>query len=111
MDELTLLDWKRRVFALYAEVRAGQPRAAWERWRAVRDDLFRSHAQSPLLDRASFDGLPYFDYDPALRVLAAAAHQVKCQPLRGFLPDPRQMLELLDQPRKRFGEIRHGKTR
>ena len=70
MDELTLLDWKRRVFALYAEVRAGEPRAAWERWRAVRDDLFRSHAQSPLPDRASFDGLPYFDYDPALRVLA-----------------------------------------
>jgi uncharacterized protein (DUF1684 family) len=71
IDELTLMDWKRRVFALYAEVRAGEPRRAWERWRAVRDELFRSHPQSPLQDRASFDGLPYFDYDPALRVLAA----------------------------------------
>ena len=71
IDELTLMDWKRRVFALYAEVRAGEPRQAWERWRAVRDELFRSHPQSPLQDRASFGGLPYFEYDPALRVLAA----------------------------------------
>jgi uncharacterized protein len=71
IDELTLMDWKRRVFALYAEVRAGEPRQAWERWRAVRDELFRSHSQSPLQDRASFRGLPYFEYEPALRVLAA----------------------------------------
>jgi hypothetical protein len=71
IDELTLMDWKRRVFALYAEVRAGEPRQAWERWRAVRDELFRTHPQSPLQDRTAFGGLPYFDYDPALRVLAA----------------------------------------
>jgi uncharacterized protein (DUF1684 family) len=71
IDELTLMDWKRRVFALYAEVRADEPRQAWERWRAARDELFRSHPQSPLQDRASFRGLPYFEYEPALRVLAA----------------------------------------
>ncbi len=71
IDELTLMDWKRRVFALYAEVRVGEPGQAWERWRAVRDELFRSHPQSPLQDRASFGSLPYFEYDPALRVLAA----------------------------------------
>jgi uncharacterized protein len=71
VDELTLMDWKRRIFVLYAEVRAGEPRQAWERWRDVRDDLFRSHTQSPLPERASFTGLPYFDYDPALRLLAA----------------------------------------
>ena len=47
MDELTLMDWKRRIFALYAEVRAGEPRQAWERWRAVRNELFRTHPQSP----------------------------------------------------------------
>ena len=47
--ELELLDWKRRVFALYAEVRsAADPEAAWQRWRAARDDLFRTHPQSPL---------------------------------------------------------------
>jgi len=34
VDELTLLDWKRRIFALYAEVRAADdPESAWQRWR------------------------------------------------------------------------------
>jgi len=73
VDELTLLDWKRRIFALYAEVRASaDPQQAWRHWRAVRDDLFRTHPQSPLPagERASFAGLPYYDYDPSLRVLA-----------------------------------------
>jgi uncharacterized protein len=74
VDELTLLDWKRRIFALYAEVRApADPQQAWRHWCAVRDDLFRTHPQSPLPagERASFAGLPYYDYDPSLRVLAA----------------------------------------
>jgi hypothetical protein len=69
---MTLLDWKRRVFALYAEVRAERhPERGWSRWRDVRDELFRLHPQSPLpeAERSSFEGLRYFDYDPALRVL------------------------------------------
>jgi uncharacterized protein (DUF1684 family) len=67
-DELALLDWKRRVFELYAEVRATpEPEDAWRRWRAVRDELFREHPQSP---RPRHTGLAYFPYDPALRVLA-----------------------------------------
>jgi uncharacterized protein len=73
LAELDLLDWKRRVFELYAEVRrSDDPRAAWQRWRETRDDLFRSHPQSPLPPavRAAFAGVPYFDYDPSLRVLA-----------------------------------------
>jgi uncharacterized protein (DUF1684 family) len=73
LDELDLIDWKRRVFELYAEVRrTPDARAGWRRWREVRDELFRSHPQSPLPPeaRAAFRGLPYFDYDPALRVLA-----------------------------------------
>ena len=78
MDELTLLDWKRRIFALYAEIRAdAEPQRAWERWRGEREALFRSHPQSP-----SRDARPaYFDYDPALRVYASVepaerAHRV-----------------------------------
>ena len=48
-EELELLDWKRRVFALYADVRAAtEPEQGWRLWRAGRDDLFRSHPQSPL---------------------------------------------------------------
>jgi uncharacterized protein len=70
---LDLLDWKRRVFELYSAVRdSGDPKAAWDAWRAERDELFGSHPQSPLPKqrRASFPGLPYFAYDSEWRVLA-----------------------------------------
>ena len=41
-------------------------------WRRERDELFATHPQSPIPppDRSSFSGLPYFEYDPASRVLA-----------------------------------------
>jgi len=70
---LDLLDWKRRVLGLYAEVRAAQdPESGWHRWREVRDDLFANHRQSPLPEnaRSGFPGHPYFDYDAGQRVLA-----------------------------------------
>lgn len=73
MELLDLLDWRRRVFQLYSEVRnSSDPRAAWHRWRDVRDKLIREHPESPLPvdDRESFSGVPYFEYDPSLRVLA-----------------------------------------
>ena len=73
-ETLDLLDWKRRVFALYEEVRASNaPERAWEEWRAVRDELIRTHPQSPIRDRAAraaFPGPDYFPYHPAARVLA-----------------------------------------
>jgi uncharacterized protein len=67
---LDLLDYRRLVSALYAEVRSlleRDPRAAHRRWRAMRDELFRSHPQSalPSEERAAFRGLAYYDYDPA----------------------------------------------
>ena len=67
---LTLLDWRRRVFALYAEVRtSADPAEAHARWRAGRDALFATHPDSPLLPaaRSSFTGLPVAAYDPAWR--------------------------------------------
>jgi uncharacterized protein (DUF1684 family) len=69
---LELLDWKRRVFGLYAAVRTLPPESAWQLWRDTRDELFRSHPQSPLPPdrRASFGGLEYWPYDPGARVLA-----------------------------------------
>ncbi|MDP9295779.1 MAG: DUF1684 domain-containing protein [Actinomycetota bacterium] len=72
-ERLSLLDWRRWIFAIYEEIRSSSdPRRAWERWRAVRNGLFRAHPQSPLpqRDRAGFPGLSFFDYDPAMRVLA-----------------------------------------
>jgi uncharacterized protein len=67
---LAVADWRRRVFALYAEVRAASsPEAGHELWRRGRDDLFAHHPASPLLpdDRASFEGLDVAAYDPAWR--------------------------------------------
>ena len=86
MNELDLLDWRRRVFALYVEVRELPPRAGWERWRSIRDDLFRDHPQSP---RPGYGALDYFDYDPAWRFVAEAV-QVEPQTRRiaGSGPEP-----------------------
>jgi len=67
---LSLLDWRRSVTATYGRVRADtDPAHAWLAWRASRDALIAKHPDSPLLpeDRASFTGLPFAPYDPALR--------------------------------------------
>jgi uncharacterized protein (DUF1684 family) len=66
-DTLALLDWKRRVFALYAAIRSMEPESGWQLWRETRAELFRTHPQSP---RPGYSDLTYFDYDPAARVLA-----------------------------------------
>jgi uncharacterized protein (DUF1684 family) len=82
-DYLTLLDWKRTIFELYAAIRVEpRPEQAWERWRAVRDNLFVEHPQSPLDDarRRDFAGLDLYAYDTAFRTLAivepAPAHRL-----------------------------------
>jgi uncharacterized protein (DUF1684 family) len=65
-----VVDWRRRVFDLYAAVRAADdPRQAHDRWRRGRDDLFARHPASPLLaeDRSGFEGLPVAQYDPEWR--------------------------------------------
>ncbi|MFN2590916.1 MAG: DUF1684 domain-containing protein, partial [Actinomycetota bacterium] len=71
-DPFDLLDWKRRVAETYADVRAGDPPEAWHRWRQARDELFRTHPQSPVAAASAgrFPGLTYFDYDPSYRTLA-----------------------------------------
>jgi uncharacterized protein (DUF1684 family) len=46
--DLSLLDWRRRVADLYAAIRADDdPARAHELWRRTRDELFRTHPQSP----------------------------------------------------------------
>ena len=67
---LTLVDWRVRVSDLYARVRADDdPERAHAVWRATRDDLFRTHPQSPLPagDPLRETGLPYWPYDPYWR--------------------------------------------
>ena len=67
---LALLDWRRRVANLYAEVRA-EPDvvAAHDHWRRTRDDLLRTHPESPVpqAQRARYPGAPVAAYDPRLR--------------------------------------------
>ena len=68
--ELELASWRRMVGELYAAVRAADdPQRGHERWRHGRDELFRSHPQSPLRpgDPLRGTGLPYWPYDPHLR--------------------------------------------
>src|SRR5215813_6475247 len=67
---LALLDWRRRVARLYAEVRA-EPDvvAAHDHWRRTRDDLLRTHPESPVPEaqRAGYAGAPVAAYDSRLR--------------------------------------------
>ena len=66
-ETLDLLDWKRRIFALYQEIRSSDdPSSAWDQWRKTRDEMFHSHPQSPIpaQDRAAFDGVALYQYDP-----------------------------------------------
>jgi uncharacterized protein (DUF1684 family) len=69
---LTLLDWRRRVAALYVAVRddtTAEPADVLACFRAGRDRLFAEHPDSPLPadERPQFNGLPYWPYDPTLR--------------------------------------------
>lgn len=70
---LELMEWKRRVLSMYAEVRVGggEP-GACRAFRDARDALFRDHPQSPLLPaaRAEFEGVPHFPHRADLRVEA-----------------------------------------
>jgi len=70
---LALWDYLRRVADLYTTIRdTPDPGEAWTLWRTGRDELFSSHPMSalPADRRPGFDGLPYFPYDPAARVVA-----------------------------------------
>lgn len=71
---LDLLEWRRTVAQLYADVRASpSPQKGHELWRTGRDKLFRDHPQSPLENGDSLrdSGLPYWPYDPDLRFTSA----------------------------------------
>ena len=65
---LDLVDWRRRVGDLY---RLHGPDAL-DQWRRGRDQLFKTHPQSPIEpeEREAFEGLQYFAYDPAFRIRA-----------------------------------------
>jgi uncharacterized protein (DUF1684 family) len=101
MDEyLQLAEWRRTVAEIYARWRReseSDPEAAWRTWRDARDELFRSHPQSPLPQdqRARFGGLSYFPYDPSYRMTA------RVEPADA--PQPQPAAELPALPGLDFG--------
>jgi uncharacterized protein (DUF1684 family) len=71
---ISLLDWRRRVYAAYTAIRASgdDPQllaGAHAAWAVVRDDLFAHHVQSPIPPerRGAFTGVPVAAYDPRWR--------------------------------------------
>jgi uncharacterized protein (DUF1684 family) len=73
MNALPLLDWRRQVASLYAEVRATpEPLMAHQIWQDGRNRLLRSHPESPMPAdrRGSFAGVPVASYDRSLRFSA-----------------------------------------
>ena len=76
-DFLDLYDYRTRVAAMYRvrnrATSAGEnAERVCESFRVARDELFASHPQSALdeAQRAHFEGLKYFPYNPAMRVVA-----------------------------------------
>lgn len=76
---LDLADWRRRVGDLY---RLSGPDAL-AGFRRGRDELFRTHPQSPLSEeaRSRFNGLRYFDPDPAYRIRVHVEPADESEPL------------------------------
>ena len=74
MTFFELLDYRRRVAALYAGARdaAGSAEERCRRFRDGKDRLFREHSASPLdaRRRGAFPGLAYAPYHPRWRVVA-----------------------------------------
>ena len=102
---LTLLDWRRRVAALYADVRGtADPEAAWQLWRAGRDALVAAHPDSPLdaPARAAFTGVPVAPYDPAARFVVRLDTDV--EPQRREVPTAADGVVVLD----RIGRVTLG---
>ena len=106
-DFLTLLDWRRQLNDLYAEVRrlrAIEPQAAHAHWQQVRNELFAHHPQTPLTPeaRADFAALPVWPYDPAYAFAAAVQTDL---PPENFVV---QTSAGHDMPLSRVGRVQLG---
>lgn len=100
---LDLLDYRRRVHEMYRNIRVENgDEATCATFRQAKDVLFRTHPQSALdgEQQATFEGLRYYDYDPAYRVVAKVDRQVEAEVIT---------IELEGDGRfsyRRFGEVR-----
>jgi uncharacterized protein len=79
---LAVADWRRRLAALYADVRRQRDHAAAHlRWAGVRSELIAEHPASPVRaeQRDRFDGLRVAAYDPAWRFVVEVHPAVPLQ--------------------------------
>lgn len=70
LDSMDVLDWRRRVAAIYRDVRAEPDAAVGHRtWVEARFELLSTHPASPVPadERAGFEGGHVAPYDPAFR--------------------------------------------
>jgi uncharacterized protein len=77
-------DWRRRTFALYADVRAHvDPEAAHASWVAGRDAMLRYHPASPVPadERSAYPGADVATYDPAYRFVVPIDEDVEPETL------------------------------
>lgn len=81
MSRLELLDWRRRVAALYVEVRAEpDPATAHSNWVRTRTELLREHPQSPIpAAYRSGQSVRHVDYDPRYRFVIAVEPADPCR--------------------------------
>jgi uncharacterized protein (DUF1684 family) len=73
-------DWRRRNFALYAEVRAERDLpTAHQTWISGRDAMLRNHPASPVPEaiRSAYKGAMVAPYDPAYRFVVPVATDVE----------------------------------
>jgi uncharacterized protein (DUF1684 family) len=85
-DTVALLDWRRRIAELYAEIRSTRDaRSGRRRWSEERARLFREHPQSPVpaSERDAYTGPHLYDYEPEWR---CAAMLEPAEPRRFELP-------------------------
>ena len=83
MSATSLLDWRRRVAAIYADVRGTTDTATAHRnWQAARNQLLATHPESPVPAerRETFTGVPVAPYDPRLRF--AVELDTRVEPMR-----------------------------
>ncbi len=79
---LELADYRRRVAALYAEVRSRDPLGGWQRWCEGRDELFADHPQSPWPPgERDARRILVFDHDPGWRMEVEVVPSTTAEPI------------------------------
>jgi hypothetical protein len=84
--------------------------AEWSTWRAERNDFFKHAPNSPLMDRdkAAFESLPFFAFNPALQFVVRLERWDEPKPLRLVTTEGEERpAVILGELRFRYSEAEH----